>query len=53
MSTVRKLKEEEEMDTDEAIRAAVGKRKQLLNRMVDVPPQGFYDDDDDDDDEER
>ena len=47
MSSVNKLKAEEDMDMDEAIRAGVSMRKQLLHRLVDVPPKGFYDESED------
>ena len=42
MTTVRKLRDEEDMDMDEAIRTGVSMRKQLLYRMIDIPPKGFY-----------
>ena len=43
MDTVRKLRDCHEMDIDEAIRKGVSMRKELLNRLVDVPPERFYD----------
>jgi len=42
MRTVRNLKDEEDMDDDEALYAGISKRKLLLYRMVKPPPIDYY-----------
>ncbi len=43
METVKKLKEEEDFDKDEAVRSAISKRKHLIDRIVPSDPENSDD----------
>ncbi|PFX30064.1 hypothetical protein AWC38_SpisGene5141 [Stylophora pistillata] len=51
MHTARRLMNEDGMDREEALEAAVDRRKFLINRLLESPILDVTDDDDDDDDD--